>query len=389
VGDFAVAYTGVNNGNNGEGIVLNSGLFADEFISTDYFSSHVEIDTRKLTVANSSNNGVTRNLLRARTSAEATAKFYADVGQPNAVGRAWALNLAGMVYTIVAEDYCSGVPFSSIDSTGRKEYGAPKSTLEMLATAVARFDSARAIADAAGSSEQAYLSQVGKGRALLDAGQFAAAAAAVSGVPLSYDFSTEQGTSDDRTKSGIYDLTYLDTRYTVADGEGGNGLPFVSAADPRVPIDSLGISAFDGATSLYPTSKYNSYSSPTPIATGAEAQLIRAEAALRGGDYGTALQLLNDLRASAGYGPLLGAGTPAAQQDQLFAERAFWLFGTAHRLGDMRRLVAQYGRTASTVYPVGNYFKGGSYGTQLSLLVPQDEEQNPSFSRAACDPTKP
>jgi hypothetical protein len=41
------------------------------------------------------------------------------------------------------------------------------------------------------------------------------------------------------------------------------------------------------------------------------------------------------------------------------------------------------------VFPTGPYFKGANYGSQLSLLVPQDEEQNPNFSRAACDPTKP
>jgi hypothetical protein len=390
VGDFAVAYSGFNNGNNGEGIVLHSGLFADEFIATDFFNTHYEVDTRTVNVSNGSNEVVLRRLMRALTSAQTTAQRYADAGQANAAGRARVLSLAGFLYTIVAEDYCSGVPFSTINADGSKVFGTPKSTAEILGLAVQQFDAALAIATAANNNQQKYLAQIGKGRALLDMGKFAEAAAAVAGVPLDYSFTTEQGTVDDRTKNGIYDLTYVDTRFTVADAEGGEGLPFVSANDPRVPIDSLGVSDFDGATELVPTSKYNSYSSPTPIATGTEAQLIRAEASLKGGSYATSKGQLDLLRTNNGMTPLPVAATTAAQENQIFEERAFWLFGTAHRMGDLRRLVSsQYGRSPATVYPSGAYFKGGSYGDQVSFLVPKDEEQNPSFSRAACDPTKP
>lgn len=74
---------------------------------------------------------------------------------------------------------------------------------------------------------------------------------------------------------------------------------------------------------------------------------------------------MNDLRANAGLArlrgyvdanqqprllpPLAAAATPAAQEDQLFKERAYWLFLTSHRLGDLRRLVRQYGRGVSSV----------------------------------------
>jgi hypothetical protein len=56
----------------------------------------------------------------------------------------------------------------------------------------------------------------------------------------------------------------------------------------------------------------------------------------------------------------------------------------------MRRLVSQYGRNVNTVFPVGPYLRGGSYGTQVNFPVPKDEEdQNPNFSRAKCDPAVP
>jgi hypothetical protein len=47
---------------------------------------------------------------------------------------------------------------------------------------------------------------------------------------------------------------------------------------------------------------------------------------------------LNALRAASNLPPRSPEATPTAQQDQLFTERAFWLFGTAHRMGDLRRL---------------------------------------------------
>jgi len=386
VGDFAAAYAGVNNGNSGEGLVLNSGLFADEFVSADYFNTHIEIDSRQVHPPNGSNTTMTRRLFQALTSANAAADRYA-ASAPDAPGHARTLSLAGFVYTMVAEDFCSGVPFSTINPDGTFNYGAPMSTDDMLAAAVAKFDEAIAVAQAAGDDRELHLAEIGKGRALLDAGQFAAAAAAVADVPDDYNFYTEHSVIDTRTENGVYALTHVSTRYTTLDAEGGNGLPYISADDPRVQFDELGVSAFDLTTDLFAPSKYSSYTSPVPLATGTEARLIEAEAALRGGSYTTALGILDALRASAGLGSLTPAVGTDAQVDQLFRERAFWLFATGHRMGDLRRLVRQYDRSQADVYPSGDYFKGAEYGDQVAFPVPQTEENNPNFDRAACDPT--
>jgi hypothetical protein len=74
--------------------------------------------------------------------------------------------------------------------------------------------------------------------------------------------------------------------------------------------------------------------------------------------------------------------------DQLFKERAYWLFLTSHRLGDLRRLVTQYNRGTETVFPTGTYHKSGTYGTDVNSPVPQAEENNPNFKREACVVTK-
>jgi hypothetical protein len=391
-GDFAYAYAGFNSSNSGEGIVLNSGLFADEFIEADYFGSHKELDTRDVQVTNGSNGTVLLHLMQAWRSSQNAADRYAAAGRNVASGRARALNQVGLLYTIIAETYCSGVPFSTIDASGKIVYGSPTSTTDMLGKAVTAYNDALTASAAAdtGSLQQRYTAMVGKGRALLDNGQFGQAAAAVAGVPTSFVAATEHGTVDDRTKNGIYTLTFISTRYTTADAEGGNGQPFVTAADPRVEVADLGTSDFDFSTQLYAPVKYSSYSARVTYASGVEARLIEAEAQYRAGSYANALTILDALRATAGLNPLVPAATARAQEDQIFAERAFWLFGTAHRLGDLRRLVKQYTRNAETVFPTGAYFKGGAYGTQVALRVPQEEEQdNPNYTRAACDPTKP
>jgi hypothetical protein len=84
--------------------------------------------------------------------------------------------------------------------------------------------------------------------------------------------------------------------------------------------------------------------------------------------------------------------TAAGRQDLLFQERALDLFLTDHRLGDMRRLIWQYGRDPNSVFPTGPYEPtnsskaGANYGAGVNLPIPQQESNNPLFlkSNASC-----
>jgi hypothetical protein len=138
--------------------------------------------------------------------------------------------------------------------------------------------------------------------------------------------------------------------------------------------------------------KYTSNVAPVPVASGVEARLIQAEA--QGG--GAMIVSLNALRADAAnnggfnLAALVDPGTPAGETALLFRERAFWMFATGHRLGDMRRLVRQYsaqGFTVNTVYPNGAYFKGAppTFGSSTELPVPFSEKNNPNFLGCAYD----
>ena len=67
----------------------------------------------------------------------------------------------------------------------------------------------------------------------------------------------------------------------------------------------------------------------------------------------------------------------------LFNERARWLWLTAHRLGDLRRMVRQYGFAINSVFPTGPYFKAQqpTYGDDVNFPVPIDELNNPKFQQ--------
>jgi hypothetical protein len=165
---------------------------------------------------------------------------------------------------------------------------------------------------------------------------------------------------------------------------------FATAGDPRVPVcvggdatcrtNGVTRSTRDDLTApLHVQLVWPIRESPVAITSGIEARLIEAEAALRAQNAASALTILNTVRATVtGLTPLLDAGSADARVNQLFRERAMWLFGRGYRLGDMRRLVRQYNRPATSVFPVGSWHKGGNYGTDVNFPVSQAEQNNPN-----------
>ena len=170
-------------------------------------------------------------------------------------------------------------------------------------------------------------------------------------------------------------------RWSVSDNEGINGLPFRSANDPRVPWEDSGGNGFDELTRLYHQLKYPTWHEPVVLASGHEARYIEAEAALSTGDATTFLAKINEVRADQGLAAVADPGTADGRVDLLFYERGFTFFGDGHRLGDLRRLVRQYGRAVTSVFPSGDYFKGGVYGGDVDFVIPQEEENNPNFTQ--------
>ncbi len=390
LGDFAFAVDGDGGGTEGQTLV--SGLLSDEYRNSDTFGTRQEVDQRAIQPANVTLTGVFRLIHRARLGAERAARALATTAKDSLadprIAEMW--NLAGYTYVVIGENYCSGVPFPAEGQTS----APPIATPEIFNQAVVRFD--RAIANFGRDSTRLWTGVVGKARALLDLNQPAAAAALLGSVPDTFKYVIHHSAASQREQNGTYEFNTVAKRWSMSDLEGGNGLPFFSANDPRVPFTShakdttIAQFGFDAVTPFFVLLKYKSLGDPTRLADGVEARLIEAEAALAAGDPATWLAKLNALRATVpGLAPLTDPGTPAAQVDLTFRERAFWLYATGHRLGDLRRLVRQYGRGAETVYPTGTFPKGGVYGTDVNLPVPTDEQNNPSYTPGSCQQNVP
>jgi hypothetical protein len=382
IGDFAYA----NDGDNGviEGQVLVSGVMSDEYIDSETFPTRIEYDSRGISERNGTLTAVFRNLQRARLSLEVAAGALRGYAPAPASRISEMLALSAFTKVYSGENYCSGVPFSSFSTL---TFSQPLTTPQIFSAAIQRFDS---VLTSDTTTAMQYLARVGKARALLDLALYDSAAGVAASVALSFKYVTTHTAFTNREYNGLHVFNSGASvggtgRFSVSDKEGINGLNFRSAGDPRVVTVQQGL-GFDGATPLFALQKYAANNSPAVVADGIEAQLIVAEDQLHNGQFATWLATLNTLRTTggvAGLAPLADPGptTPdTARTNLMFRERAFWLFGTGHRLGDLRRLVRQYGRGSETVFPTGNYFKGGLYGTDVNIPVPFEERNNPNFT---------
>lgn len=408
IGNFGVAYNG---GNADVEQTHLSGLLSDELINTETFPTRIEIDQRAISLSNTSLIGTFFDLTRARASGELALRTYKEsaVTKADSTGFPEVLALNGLTYILFAENYCGAVPVSTQEPDGSFTFGGPEPTNTLLDSAISKFDQALAVQGTPLTATFKSLAQVGKGRALLDKGDFANAALAVAGVPTTFQYNYLHSETSGRQNNGTWSLTVSVARFGEANIEAGVGLPYQTdgdlkrtsgIADPRV-ADSVANRAggnprgFDGVTTQWVQAKYPLRSSSIVISDGVEARLIEAEAALAGGDPVGALTILNALRSNTallslrGYpagslGVLALEATPDARVDQLFKERAYWLYLTSHRLGDLRRLIRQYNRAVNAVFPSGPYFKGGTYGNNVNVPVPFQEQNNPQYTPGSC-----
>jgi hypothetical protein len=397
VGNFKNALT--SGTTNQEAIWQFSGLFADEFRTSNTFTQHTDADQRTTqandVVLGPIYVGLQQSRGFARTALQALAQ-YSPGSSAKQAEMYFAIAFAEMQ---LAENFCNGIPLGeTVD--GIPHYSAPLATKDVFAVALARTDSGLSIVGTARDTASVLVRSallLTKGRLLVDLGQFPAAATAVATVPLAYQYNAlfSQTTSD----NGVWLMQAGSKRYSVSDsvdasGIVANALPFVSARDPRVPTTRVG-NGFDSVTPYFQAGNWNR-DDPMPIVHGLDGQLIQAEAQLNAGDYAGMTVILNALRASP---PTQGIFKPAAlaalvaptlKPDAVslfFREKAFWTFGRGQRLGDLRRLVRQYGRPQNQVYPSGVFFKGGNYGQLTQLPVPDSERSNPLFT--GCIDTNP
>ena len=414
-GNFAQAYLGSGyfasfiDAQAQESQVLVSALFTDEMHENDFFTNHLQIDLRAQTRDNTTLDDLWYLLHRARVSGDQTAANYAQFDSTNP-GRLTVLNFAGFSNELLAESFCGNIPLGSFNAaTGALVYGAPVGTDSIIRAAKGHFLAVLAIAaqdtqsaNAPTVQYEAMRATIGLARALAFEGNLDSAALVASGVPDTYVDSVERSLNSPAEQNGVYYYTNIEVRYGITSGEGGNGLNFAidgANGDPRINVGAPHITTiigYDGFTLDTIQQKYPQYGSSGVLASAAEARLIQAEDFLKNGNSGQALAALNQARQDVAPGMASlswPAGiTSSAMIDTLFAERAYDLWLTGHRVGDLRRLVRPtsgplpgYGRDQATEWPTGTYFKNGTYGSQVALLVPRNEDNNPSYNDAGCN----
>jgi starch-binding outer membrane protein, SusD/RagB family len=405
----------------GESSWLFGGLLVDEWATSSTFVQNDETDQRSIQLNNATVNSELRALYRVRTDANQAIALL-NKYRPTPTSDIGEMYFArGFAELQLASDYCNGIPLSDgADAT--VTLGKPLPVKDVFAAASASFDSA--MAQTTGTDNASLLvnraARIAKARALLGLGLSNAAAAAtlVSAIATTYRYdATASLTGGNNT---LWDQPASQNRYTISDSVQGNNrsitvlnaIPFLSAKDPRVPahykIASNGkdsVKSQDGNTYVIQVDSLWGQTTAVALVSGLDARLIEAEAALAAGNPAGMITILNTLRGSGqvltnpsptatgthpGWttpvmAPLTDPGTAVGRVNLLFREKAFWEFGRGYRLGDLRRLIRDYGRKADGSdaggYPIGPHFKGGVFGKDLNLPVTTDEQTgNPNFS---------
>jgi hypothetical protein len=291
------------------------------------------------------------------------------------------------------------VPLSEAPYGQTAVYGNALSTDSLLRIAVAKFDSALAIPH--DSLRFSTLAKIGKARALMSLGRYNDAFQAASSV----------------APTDVYNLHYteaitpipnapvpgaLDAFWTVANNhrpasegheivnrEGNNGLTWYvnpAAIDPRVPVT---VTVTNNTVYTFPAvvrqKKFVNGTVVFKLASWIEARMVESEYLLSIGDPNW-IAPINAARGTVGLADTTAPATKAQQVDLLFRERAFWFYGHATRLADMRRLVRQYGRHVNTVFPTGQYTRSTTiytYGDAVAF-IPTLEEFTKNHKYSGC-----
>jgi hypothetical protein len=373
---------------------LFGGLLADEWSTSSTFPQNDQTDQRRIEENNSQVTAMLYRLYRSRIRTTEAIRALAEYRPEDRVRRAEMYFARGFTEAQLAQDFCNGIPLSQlVDGVGTD--GAQLSVAEVFGRAIASYDSALAFANGsdAASVAIARAARIGKARAQLGVNQVAEAAVTVAGIATSYTYTqTFALTTGTNT---IWGQGFSAGRYVVGDSAEGNSrnilvrnaIPFVSRNDPRLPVQVLSSLGQDGLTRVRRTALYGQLTA-VDVVNGIDARMIEAEAALRAGNVTQFLAIHNTLRAAppalatvqpAAMPPLTDPGTTAGRVDLHFREKAFWTFSRGQRLGDMRRLIRQYGRAATDVFPEGIHYKGGTYGPDVNLPIVTDERNNPNF----------
>lgn len=245
-----------------------------------------------------------------------------------------------------------------------------------VTTLTAAITNAAAVGGTAADSIR-YFALVGRARAYHDLAYIANATtpdltlarADAALVPAAFEWRvTASGTIARRNNR-----VFQESNTTVTQQNASVGPYYRTLNDPRVPVQNMNRVSQGTAVPQWAQRKYTAVTSPIPVASGTEMQLLIAEAD-RLTNRANTLAIIAAFRTAGGQGAY--TGTTAAQdlaeiQDQ--RRRALWLTGTY--LGDVIRYNITLSPAAGTTTPWGQQY-GPAEGINQLLPLPDVEVQN-------------
>ena len=243
----------------------------------------------------------------------------------------------GFTYRVLGDAMCVSI----IDK------GKPTSARDNLVRAESAFTAAITVAAAAKSPALVTAAYAGRAQVRVELGDWTGAVADAGQVPTAFKYQMPYYANVDEYGYNRTMWSSTAQSFYKATSTWGTWYAkyFDSTKDPRVPYTAtslFGAGAFPpvGKVPWWPQAKYSVPTAGVNLATGREARLIEAEAALRNSDVTTAMAAIDANRASAG---ATVAPRPAALADAwttLKRERGIELWLEGRRLGDIRRWAA-------------------------------------------------
>lgn len=355
-------------------------ILSDEAITGHNFTQWQEFDRRIVLEENSLLDDIYEPVQIARGTGELVlARLRTLVANPGSSPRiAQSLAYLGYDYVLLGENFCSA-PITP--------KGAALSSEELFEIAIAKFDTAIAVAQAGTGDSAATavlsraniinLARVGAARAALNRGEFARAAAYASLVPTSFVHvvahgeangyqnnpfqGATQGTNRNLGVSVHFRDITNDPRVRWESSRTGHNTRTVLFT-PRPPPSFVTDYAATGSTTF-------SRGGNLRVASGLEAQYILAEAQ---GPTAANITFINSRRAIGNMAALPATVSAADFRAAVMEQRRRDFFLDGHRLGDIRRYLKLYN---VDFFPTGTHEDAayGTYGTATCFIPHQDE----------------
>jgi hypothetical protein len=349
-------------------VVRYASLLTDEMIMSGTFETRVDVDRRRIQPSNATLEGGMYTLIHvARMQADtAVALLEEKLAEPEfesvedlmREGIALGKLYGGFSRLWLGEVYCWSI------LTGMYPESAPVLPNARIQDARTFLIDAEGRAGSLGLDDVRLAAVVGQARAQLWLGNYAQAEALALAVPKDFVYWSEYSFNEPEQFNELYQFTWGDVEqihWTVGDGttpERGNERFALFDEFVRLNLIEIEPDGFVSVTSSTPVMLQKVYRRPDSrimVASGVEAQLIRAEVAVRSGATATAQTLLNELRADFSFRatvkwgveppepvdalqPLTLTGTLQTDLITVANERARELWLTGDRLTTSRRL---------------------------------------------------